>query len=151
MSTFQSLSSRRTGELGEQLGKSLVNKKISIKSIARVFALKGDLGAGKTTFTQGFARGLGIKRRLPSPTFVIMRRYSIPKGKFKHLYHIDAYRLKEADALEAIGLKAILADPTAIVLIEWPERIKKALRGTKMTRIEFRHGKKENERSIIIR
>lgn len=117
-------------------------------SAATVVALQGDLGAGKTTFTQGFAHTLGIKRRLISPTFVIMRRYPIRAGgatiraKFKNLYHIDAYRFKKADALEALGFHEILEDPAAIVLIEWPENVKKLLpRGT--TWLKFRHGKKK--------
>lgn len=115
-----------------------------------IIALQGNLGAGKTTFVQGFARGLGIKRRMMSPTFIIMRRFKIPRNKrFKNLYHIDAYRIKKIDSLEAIGLEEVLADPTAIVLIEWPEKIDKALL-KKAIWITFEHGKREHERVISL-
>ena len=153
MGTFESHSSVETKQLGEEFARSLL-KKTALQKIAAIVALHGDLGAGKTTFTQGFARGLGINRRLISPTFVIMRRYAIPtaKGKttrFKNLYHIDAYRLKNPDGLETLGLKVIFSDPTAIILIEWPENIKKIL-PAKTIKIEFEHSRKENERRIIM-
>ncbi len=159
MQTFKSLSSQETANFGGKLAKSiLIAQKMDGKNrAATIITLHGNLGAGKTTFTQGFARGLGIKRRLISPTFIIMRRYALPATKkrgaqFKNLYHIDAYRLKNPDGLEMLGLAAIFSDPTAIVLIEWPENIKKLLKGpTKSAiKIEFEYGKKENERRIII-
>jgi len=114
---------------------------------ATAVALQGDLGAGKTTFTQGFLRGLGIKRRAVSPTFIIMRRYKISNSQFKNLYHFDAYRLKQASDLEALEFKMIMANLENIILIEWPERIKEILpKHAKW--IKFAHGKKENERVI---
>jgi tRNA threonylcarbamoyladenosine biosynthesis protein TsaE len=155
METLKSLSSKATADFGDRLARAVLNKKnINDKNCAAtIITLHGDLGAGKTTFTQGFARALGIKRRLISPTFVIMRRYPIPaRRKFKNLYHIDAYRLKNPDGLETLGLAAIFSDPAAIVLIEWPENIKKLLKSrTKETiRLTFEYGKKENERRIIM-
>lgn len=155
--SFSSHSGRETAKFGSALTK-IILKKSTVKSRgAVVLALHGDLGAGKTTFTQGFAKALGIKRRLISPTFVIMRRYNIPAGKnrgrstqFKNLYHLDAYRLKKPDALEMLGFKKILADRTAIILIEWPENVKKLLPKNSIW-LKFRHGKKENERVIISR
>lgn len=119
---------------------------------ALVLALKGDLGAGKTTFTQGFAKGLGIARRLISPTFVIMRHYSLTKSKkaqFTDLYHIDAYRMKDLDALKMLGVDDLLANPQNIILMEWPEKMRKLLPKSTIW-LEFDHGKKENERVITL-
>jgi len=162
MKTFRSYSSAETKQFGVELGQKIKRGKAKISGAktakgAAVIALQGNLGAGKTTFTQGFARGLGIKRRMASPTFIIMRRFAIPRGKktratapFKNLYHIDAYRLKKIDSLEPLGLKEIFADPTSLILIEWPEKIKKAL-PRKTAWLKFAHGKKENERIITQR
>ncbi len=82
-----------------------------------VIALVGELGAGKTTFTQGFARGLGIKDKIISPTFVLIRQH----GNF---YHIDLYRLND---FKDLGLEEILSNKNNIVLIEWAEKIKDLL------------------------
>lgn len=87
-----------------------------------VIALSGELGAGKTTFVQGFAEGLGIKDKIISPTFLIIRQYPIPDQK-NFFYHIDLYRIEKV-SLEDLGLKEILTEPGNIVVIEWPERIK---------------------------
>lgn len=92
----------------------------------RVIALSGELGAGKTTFVQGFAKGLGIKEKIISPTFVLIRQHKIPKSS-KTLYHIDLYRLKGAEDLKELGLEEILSNPNAIILIEWPEKMEQLL------------------------
>lgn len=84
--------------------------------------LNGDLGAGKTTLTQGIGRKLGIKRPVKSPTFTIVREY--PEAKLP-LYHMDFYRLEEDD-LSSIDLNAYLAEP-GIVVIEWPEIVQEQL------------------------
>ena len=80
----------------------------------RVFTLTGALGAGKTTLTQAIARELGITERLVSPTFVIMKLYQIKDSRFKHLIHIDAYRLNSCDELLKLGWNDIIADPDPI-------------------------------------
>ena len=107
---------------------------------AVVVALSGDLGAGKTTFAQGFAKGLGVKEMIKSPTFVILKRYKIPTSYklqatscLKYFYHLDCYRLKSAQDARSIGLPEILKNPENLVLIEWPERIEKALKGKFIT------------------
>src|SRR3989338_1835026 len=87
-----------------------------------VIALSGELGAGKTTFVQGFAKGLGIKEKIISPTFVLIRQHLIPNNT-KTLYHIDLYRLENKADLKQIGLEEILLDPDNIVLIEWAEKL----------------------------
>ena len=84
--------------------------------------LNGDLGAGKTTLTQGIGRALGIKRPVKSPTFTIVREY--PEARLP-LYHMDFYRL-ENDDLSSIDLNAYLAEP-GIVVIEWPEIVQEQL------------------------
>ncbi|PIP30045.1 tRNA (adenosine(37)-N6)-threonylcarbamoyltransferase complex ATPase subunit type 1 TsaE [Candidatus Jorgensenbacteria bacterium CG10_big_fil_rev_8_21_14_0_10_54_38] len=122
---------------------------------ATVLALVGDLGAGKTTFIQGFARGLGIKHHITSPTFVIFRNYPIPRHKltvnsYKFFYHIDAYRIRKISELAQLGFKKILAEPNNIVLVEWAENIERALPRNTIS-ITFSHGKKRSERKIEIR
>jgi len=93
-----------------------------------VYALSGNLGAGKTVFARGFAAGLGIKRNVNSPTFVLMKVYPVKKHKIiKEVCHIDAYRLKTEKDLEAIGALEYFNRKDAVCLIEWPERIKKIL------------------------
>src|SRR6185369_304292 len=94
---------------------------------AKVVALVGDLGAGKTTFTQGFLKALGVKRRVISPTFLIMRPYKIAAGAYHRAIHIDCYRLEKPQELIVLGFKEVLAHPGHIVLIEWPELMKKYL------------------------
>ncbi len=129
-----------------------------------VVGLSGELGSGKTTFIQGFARALGIKRRLLSPTFLLMRSYKLPRlrgrshsgevkartsASYRTLFHLDAYRLRHAGETEALKFKEVLRDPRNIVLIEWAENIRGALpRGA--IRMRFTHGRKTDERSITI-
>jgi tRNA threonylcarbamoyladenosine biosynthesis protein TsaE len=90
-----------------------------------VIALSGPLGAGKTTFTQGFAKSLGINNKLLSPTFVLIRSYPIPGNDRGQLFHIDLYRLEVQAQIEAIGLSEILDNPNNIVLIEWADKLDK--------------------------
>jgi len=106
--------------------------------------LYGNLGAGKTTFMQGFAQGLGIQSRVTSPTFIIMRKYEGAKT----LYHIDLYRTESNADLEGIGMQEILEDKNAVVAIEWPEKLGSFL---PEKRIEIRlEPISENERKIEI-
>lgn len=115
-----------------------------------VFALRGELGAGKTTFVQGFFKGLGLKKYAASPTFIIMRRHVLPRKKFSNVFHVDAYRLKKADGLRALGFEDVLANPRNIVLVEWAERARGILPKDAVW-LEFRHGRRENERHIMIK
>lgn len=93
---------------------------------ARVVCLYGELGSGKTTFSGGFAKVFGITTRLLSPTFIIVRRYSVPK-QIGFLYHIDLYRIEGEKDLSGLGIQEILADPDSIVLIEWAEKLGEVL------------------------
>ncbi len=90
----------------------------------KVIALHGDLGAGKTTFVQGFAKGLGITKQIISPTFIIMRTYDIGD---KNFYHVDLYRIEDEKDVEGLGLLEIIKDDSSIVVIEWPEKIENLL------------------------
>ena len=83
-------------------------------------AFYGDLGAGKTTFIQGLAKGLGIEKRIISPTFIIMRHYAL---KFKNFYHVDLYRTQSKHDLLGIGLDQIIQDKNNIVALEWAEKM----------------------------
>jgi tRNA threonylcarbamoyladenosine biosynthesis protein TsaE len=147
MKIFRSFSSDETKRLGRDVAKSLITDRSAYVIHALVITLRGDLGAGKTTFTQGFFRGLGIKRNPTSPTFVIMRHYKVRAKRFRDIYHFDAYRLKKVEDLAVLKFEDILSDPGNMVLIEWPERIKEAI-PKKAIRLDFSYGKKENERII---
>ena len=94
--------------------------------LPRVITLYGELGSGKTTFVQGFAKGLGITGRLVSPTFIIVRRYTIPKDLFS-FYHIDLYRTFSLGDLEQIGVADILSDIHGIIAFEWAQKLGKYL------------------------
>jgi len=113
-----------------------------------VIALQGELGAGKTTFAQGFLRALGVKARILSPTFIFMRRYALPQNRagFRHAYHFDLYRVRRAADLRRVGFYEALRDSGAVVLIEWPERAGKALKKSHCVR--FWHGRQEKERRV---
>lgn len=84
--------------------------------------LYGELGSGKTTFCQGFAKELGISERLISPTYIVVRQYALT-GSTHMLHHYDLYRLEKGGEAN-IGLYDILHESSAIVLVEWSERLR---------------------------
>lgn len=94
------------------------------KNGAHILALSGDLGAGKTTFTQILAKKIGITEHVTSPTFVIMRTYEADHGMFDTLVHIDAYRVEDVKEMEVLRIPELFVQPRTIVCIEWPEKIK---------------------------
>ncbi|OGJ56588.1 tRNA (adenosine(37)-N6)-threonylcarbamoyltransferase complex ATPase subunit type 1 TsaE [Candidatus Peribacteria bacterium RIFCSPHIGHO2_01_FULL_51_9] len=94
---------------------------------ATMITLSGELGAGKTTFTQAAARALGVEETVNSPTFVIEKIYALEGQKWQRLVHIDAYRLKSPDELKHLGWDEIIADPSSLVIIEWPEHVAEAI------------------------
>jgi len=106
---------QETFELGRRLGEAA--------RPGQVYALSGDLGAGKTVLAQGFAAGLGIRRPVTSPTFTILQLY--PEGRLP-LCHMDAYRLEDPWELEAVGGHEYLGGP-GVCLVEWPEMIEPLL------------------------
>ena len=105
-----------SGEETKELGKHFAGK---LKPGAFI-AFYGDLGSGKTTFIQGLAKGLGIVRRIISPTFIIARHYAFDKGSF---YHVDLYRTESKHDLLGIGLDQIIEDKNNIVALEWAEKM----------------------------
>jgi len=147
----------QTQKLGEKLAKEILQQKLG--KAALVLGLQGDLGAGKTTFLQGFAKGLGIKEKITSPTFIIMKKFKVPtqpmtkttlERSFGHrlFYHLDCYRLNEPEEILSLGFEEIVSNPENIVAIEWPEKISKVL-PKKIILIKFTHNSK-NQRTLTI-
>jgi tRNA threonylcarbamoyladenosine biosynthesis protein TsaE len=105
---------------------------------ARVFAFSGELGAGKTTYTQNFARALGVIEPVTSPTFIIYKVYDLPEQVlFERLVHVDAYRLEHKDELITHGFMTLLEDPLNIVILEWPEKVAGLLDTIPHTHVTF--------------
>lgn len=90
---------------------------------AHIVGLKGELGAGKTTFVQFLARHLGIAESVRSPTFVIAQPYAMSFGPFKRLVHVDAYRVTPAD--DSFGWDSFANNSENLILVEWPEHLGK--------------------------
>jgi tRNA threonylcarbamoyladenosine biosynthesis protein TsaE len=92
-----------------------------------VIKLQGDLGAGKTTFTQKLGAYLGVVEHIASPTFAIMKRYQITHAVYEELVHIDAYRLESPDEVYPLHLESVISGPHTIACIEWPENISECI------------------------
>ena len=120
---FITNSPEETEAVGTALGKLL--------SAGTVIAYRGDLGAGKTAFTRGLARGLGVTERVTSPTFTIVNEYA---GRIP-LFHFDMYRLSCADDLWDIGWEDYL-DRGGVCAVEWSENVEDAMDGAIRIRIE---------------
>lgn len=108
---FETYSPDETLEIGKLLGENAAP--------GEVYALIGDLGAGKTVFTKGFAQGLGIEEPVNSPTFTILQIYE--EGRIP-LYHFDVYRIEEPEEMEEVGFDEYI-DGDGVCLIEWAGRI----------------------------
>ncbi len=130
-------SATETEALGEQLAETL--------SAGDIIAYTGDLGAGKTAFTRGLARGLGIEERVTSPTFTIVNEY---EGGRLPLFHFDMYRLGSSDELYDIGWEDYLMRG-GICAVEWSETVEDALDSDPI-RVDIRRGETDNERIITI-
>lgn len=128
--------------LGQELGRTCRG--------GEVFALYGDLGAGKTKFVQGLAVGLGVKSRVNSPTFNILKIYKTEtSAPVKTFCHIDAYRLKDAAGLAALGAEEFFDDRTTVSAVEWAEKVEGVLpRSVKTITIEHLAG---TDRKITIK
>lgn len=147
MPLFKLSSLKQTRQLAGLLAQEILSKKNFFKDSALVIALSGDLGAGKTSFAQGFLRIAGVKSKIISPTFVLVKRYTLNAKRYKNIYHIDCYRLHQPKELLSLGLKEIFSNSENIVLIEWPERIKSYL-PKNIIKLKFKYGQKESERII---
>ncbi|MBP9836458.1 MAG: tRNA (adenosine(37)-N6)-threonylcarbamoyltransferase complex ATPase subunit type 1 TsaE [Candidatus Pacebacteria bacterium] len=113
----------------ETFAKELL-KEILVEDIennqATVIALSGNLGAGKTTFVQLLAKELGVRDKVTSPTFTIMKGYEL-SGKFNLLIHMDAYRIEDLNELGPLRFSELLTNKTNLLCIEWAEKIQSAL------------------------
>ena len=146
MQTYITKSFEETQKLGEKLAKKILENGLQKKAV--VLGLIGNLGGGKTTFMQGFAKGLGVNEKILSPTYVIQKRFEI-KGIFENFYHIDCYRINKPEEILELDWKEIISNPKNIVAVEWPEKIKKFLPKDTIF-IDFKFID-ENQREIILK
>jgi tRNA threonylcarbamoyladenosine biosynthesis protein TsaE len=155
---FIAKNSRQTQKLGEMLSKELRG--------GEIICLTGELGSGKTTFSQGVLRGLGAKGPHTSPTFVVMKKYKVKAHRnlafslrqtscrnslkpsfIQNIYHLDAYRVGPRDILD-LGWKEIISDKKNVIIVEWAERMNKII-PKRAVWIKFKHLKK-SEREITM-
>lgn len=139
-------SSQETFDLGIKIGQILEG--------GEILALQGNLGAGKTCFVQGLAKGLGVNGKVNSPTFNILKVYKISKNIKAKINpqvfcHIDTYRLRNEKDLLSLGIEEFFNDVKTVTVIEWAEKVKKILPKKTMV-IKFKHIS-ENQREISIR
>lgn len=152
---YLSKSPSQTRAIGLILAKRILRSKKK-KERAFILGLKGDLGGGKTTFLQGFAKGLGVEEKILSPTFIILKKFEIrliaeqsptvrtqqgakrlvrnqpfresqATAKFEVFYHIDCYRIKDAKEILDLGFREIVSNSSNIVAIEWVDRVSKII------------------------
>ncbi len=135
MEEYLSKSVEETEAIAEKFSKNLDGDEI--------IALYGDLGAGKTAFARGLARGLSVEENVSSPTFAIVNEYM---GDFP-LYHFDMYRIESWNDLDSIGFFDYIGN--GVLVIEWSENIEAAIPDDAI-RVEIRKTSDENERIIII-
>ena len=135
--TYVTNSPAETEALGQRLAERL--------QPGDVIAYTGDLGAGKTAFTRGLARGLGITERITSPTFTIVNEY---QGGRLPLFHFDMYRLGSSDELYEIGWEDYLARG-GVCAVEWSEIVADALEED-CIRVDIRQGETEDQRKITV-
>ncbi len=141
---------KETQQAGAEMARKVL--RTGSQKTAVVLALHGDLGSGKTTFLQGFAKGLGIEEVVNSPTFVIMKRFQISDFRFQNFYHLDCYRLEKPEEILELGFKEIISNPRNIVAIEWPATAYGGVppeAGKKFISITFKH-LEENKRELTI-
>lgn len=122
---FNSHSPEETQKIASDLAQKIIKTKKGA-----VIAMEGELGAGKTTFIQGFMASLGVNEKVKSPTFVLMKKYKLETGNQKqktNLYHMDCYRIANYKDLRIPEFEEILNEEGNIVFIEWSERIKEIL------------------------
>ena len=124
------LSERALAAWGERIGREA--------RTPLVLALRGDLGAGKSTLARAIARGAGVAGEIPSPTFNLVFRYDTPDGRALH--HLDLYRLEDPDEVWELGWAELGTDAHDLVLIEWPERAEALLPAPRWEIVIEEHG-----------
>lgn len=124
---------------------------------ACVFALVGDLGSGKTTFSKTFLRELGVKQHVQSPTFSIINSYDLTGSPIKSgmteqgftkVFHIDVYRVDDIKELEVLHIDEILSNPKHVVVIEWADKMKAHIPGDAIW-MNFEHDTIETRKVVI--
>ncbi len=110
-----------------------------------VLCLSGELGAGKTTFVSGLINYFKPDTRVLSPTFIIVRHFSIKHKRIKYIYHIDLYRLDDLSAIRDLGILELFNKPDNVIAIEWPEKMKQLLPKNRI-KIEFRVMEKDRRK-----
>ena len=146
---YRSSSSQNTKAYGTRLARFIFERG-PYKKGAVVVALSGDLGAGKTTFMQGFLRACGVRTGGTSPTFILVHAYRLLKMPFIRVQHCDLYRVKSVKELHQLGFHDIIGDEKNIVCIEWPERIKRYLPKSTIW-IDMNHADDPHERTLRVR
>ena len=118
----------KEGELGEVARRLLDRVRAVDTDGARVLALTGDLGAGKTALTRAIAAELGVRDEVTSPTFVIEQIYDLYQDRdWSRLIHIDAYRLETSEELTPLGFAEQAGDPENLIVIEWAKRVENSI------------------------
>ena len=142
-------SGRETQKVASAVIKNLLKKPHSTQ--ASVVGFSGELGAGKTTLIRGLGKSLGIKEKIQSPTFVLMKNYKLRRRKkipWQNLVHIDAYRLDKKREVAVFSLNNIFRNPENLVLIEWAEKIKHILPKRTLW-VELKHSGKTHRHILI--
>lgn len=140
MKKFVSISADQTRKIGQDFARKLQG--------GAVVALYGDLGSGKTIFSQGVAKGLGVKEHITSPSFVLLKLYQTAEPGLK-LAHFDFYRSGRHEANPA-DLMDYLFQDKIISLIEWADRIERYLRGRRYIKVRFKYLTAKDRREILI-
>lgn len=122
--TVTTHSARETQRFARQFTKAL--QSVFPFGSAVVCALDGNLGSGKTTFVQGMARALGIPQAMTSPTFLLMRSFTVSGKGFRTFIHVDSWRIDSNDLVH-LGVQDALCNPRILVCIEWAKRVKTIL------------------------
>lgn len=142
----------RSEENTQNIGKELWQKYESyLGKRAIVFALVGDMGTGKTQFTKGLARAMGITELVTSPTFSLVEEYKVLNSKFQ-LEHFDAWRLSDSSEIESLGFLKMIEDKNMVVSIEWADRVSELVKSHReealVVWVDIKYGKGDDERII---
>lgn len=121
-----------TQEVARNIAKDILEKRKP-----NLVLLEGELGGGKTTFSQGFIKSLGVEQVVTSPTFVIMKPYPIKDTEYT-VYHIDLYRLNQEWEVLDIGIIDLIQNPNNIILVEWASKTPNLWKNIPNTLIEFK-------------
>jgi tRNA threonylcarbamoyl adenosine modification protein YjeE len=125
LSQSKTKTAQQTKKIGSQWAHHIEQKeKNKQRTGATIITLSGDLGSGKTTFTQGFLSYFGIEPQAASPTFTIIKHWKINRSSWvTDIYHADFYRLDNVDEMKGIGWYEAIDNVDAIIIVEWPERV----------------------------